>query len=75
MTFHRKRARNMLDIAVNCHATGFFGLDDLPDTPMVMNAIDEIEAILKDGDKRGAAKCAIQWSKDILEDEGYLLFD
>ena len=75
MTRLRFDARGLLDTAITIKSEGFFGINDLPDTPMVMNALDEIEAILKDGDKREAIKCALRWAEEITEDEGDLLFD
>jgi len=74
MTNARERARTMLDKAICIATDGFFGLDDLPDTPMVMNATDEIEGALSRSHKL-AAKMAMRWAEEITEDEGELFFD
>lgn len=74
MSKARERARKMLDKAILITTDGFFGLDDMPDTPMVMNATDEIESALSQSHKL-ASKLAMRWAREITEDEGYLLFD
>lgn len=50
-----------------------FSLDDLADTPIVMNWIDEIQETLEAGDIKGAWKMAKEAATEILEDEGMYL--
>jgi|AACY02.16.fsa_nt_gi hypothetical protein len=75
MTRLRAHAYLLLDKAISIETDGAFGLDDLPDTPMVMNALSDIQGILRTGYHSEGATASVRWARDIIEDEGELFFD
>jgi hypothetical protein len=49
------------------------GLDDLPDTAILCDMIDDLEACIEDEDmsKEELAEIASEYARDFLADEGY----
>jgi hypothetical protein len=60
----RKQAYKLLDKAVSLATFGGLGLSDLPDTPTVMNALDEMEEC----DEEEAVDIAQYAAEEILEE-------